>query len=227
MKVSKVVIFSLVAILVFLTIFAWVKRDGYNFNNTKRGVYELDLQTYKRVASEVDGEPSSHQLFTWRLDVPRAYIRSHFGRNGSPRYDPNRSGKNDYSIKLFTVIDTEAMKVLPDPNVLNGYPSENSMDISITNSFSKSRKVADKNPELICWTYRQLAEASNLRGRDCTQKKCTLLLPIDGWSTRISIPRDMYLNDPQKYCRLAKEFLDGLTLHRDGLSRVIALKGEN
>ena len=224
MKVSKVVIFSLVAILVFLTIFAWVKRDGYNFNNTKRGVYELDLQTYSRVASEEDGEPSIYQLFTWRLDVPKAYIRSHYGRNGSPRFDPNRSGKNKFAMTLFTVIDTEAMKVLPDPNVLNGYPSENSMDIRIANSYTKITKLTDENTGFVCLTRRQFAEANNLRGRDCTQKKCTLMLPIDGWSTRISIPRDMYLDAPQKYCRLAKEFLDGLTVHRDDLSRVIALR---
>lgn len=159
------------------------------------------------------------------MDIPKAYIRSHYGRNGKPRYDPNRSGENSFGITLFTVMDIEAMKVLPDPNVLTGYPSENSMDIRITNSYSKSARLTDESSGRICITRKQRAMESGLRIPDCTSKKCALILPIDGWLARISIPRDMYLNEPQKHCRLAKDFLDGLTIQRDDIRVSTAIGG--
>jgi len=51
------------------------------------------------------------------------------------------------------------------------------------------------------------------------KKKCRLILPIDGWPVDISLPRDLYFEDPQKYCGVVKDFLDDLTIERDDLRK--------
>lgn len=204
-----------------ITSFAWVKRDDYRVNKSTQGVYKLDLQTYASVDNPSDArEMPTDYFFRWRLDVPKKYIHSYYGRNGSPRSDPNRNGRNNFRIMLFAVMDKETMTVLPHPSLRRGYPVPNDMVIRIKNTYSTSERVIDKAEGQLCLTMEEVAKLSNSPTFKCIEGKrtCILSLPVDGWSVRVSLGREMYMEDPQKYCGVVKDFLDDLTLERDDLS---------
>lgn len=216
-----ITLLSFVSFMFVLT--ACTDSGGYRFNKSKSGVYELDLRQEIKTFDPDSGDVTYEQK-QWRLDIPKAYIRSHYGVNGKLAYSYEGKVENKYSMTLFAVVDEENSDLLPDPEVVSGRHVDTRIAISIGNGIASKtirNAIRGKNE---CVTRNYLFEeilGSETPGRvnRCSEGKalCPVHMFIDAWPVSLSIPRDYYLNDPQPYCTMVRNFLDDLTISRDTL----------
>ena len=195
---------------------------GYKFNKQSSGIYELDMQNNVGAYSKEAGE-KVYSLRHWQMEIPNAYVRSRYGRNGAPNYFPETNSSNKFGITLFAVIDEETQTLIPDANIKSGKHSHNRVAIDLRNGRAIKRirqAVKDSN---VCLTRpyvnKEILGRKRVNQNPCDVSKalCGVDMYIDGWPLNVSLPREHYFSDPQYVCDMVLAFLNDKTTSRDSL----------
>ncbi len=96
-------------------------------------------------------------------------------------------------------------------------------DVSIVLSNSSAgRKFRDIETCVTFGDSKQIAGDPEGIGRDLCEiedmKYCPVTMSFDGWGVRISVPRELYISDPQPACAIVRKFIDAATIEREPLT---------
>lgn len=169
----------------------------------------VEILELRRAELSAD-ESADRPVRRWSLEVPVAMTVSHRGGD-----DPFLAASQ--SVRLNALIDWEAETLTPSPRPLFEY------DVSIVLSNSSvGRKFRNIETCLTFDDSKQIASDPEGIGRDLCEiedmKYCPVTMSFDGWGVRISLPRELYMSDPQPACAIIKKFLNGSTIEREYLT---------
>jgi hypothetical protein len=171
--------------------------------------YELVFRT--------DWSPSEHGKVPrreWALNIPRAFLTDLIGSNGNTGPDAG------FYALLEAVFDPDTKEFLPIAQADRSKMKDFAIGFNLGND-NAMPQLLQTNACLREDDFRSFMKTfgQDERNRACGThfQRCGVLMHVDGWGLRLSVPRLLYGN-PQPVCDAVKNFLGKYTVKRDPLS---------
>ena len=186
--------------------------------------YEISLKTAHPIGWK-SGDPED--VHEWLLSVPRAFVVSKTGSNGSIRFSSTENAEH-FSIRIRARLgkDSESLKPVP---VDQHSHLPRTISILLVNQFAweiiakHDACVPETDIEKTISKLEPLGVGFKLRNRDCFGpggKLCGIQMHLDGWGFSASVTEDIY-SQPKLICSAVKEFLNKHTIKRDRLDMAV------
>lgn len=223
-KWVRIIAWSCVLALLLAGAYFWVTtnkelmwaltRGSVNRTSTSTAPYEVALRLARK-----DGVPFAEGVppKEWILNLPRTYVTSEMGKNGSVF----RTDERQFFVDMDINVEPDGKSFMPSVGIPKGKLVVRSMILFLRNS--EARKVVrdnnlcvpqDKDLEML----RPLGEYGYNRTCGVEDLRCDIEMQIDGWWLDIGVTQDLY-KDPSQACALAKTFLEKYTVKRDDLRK--------
>jgi hypothetical protein len=174
--------------------------------------YELEFKTSAKDVTPLEAESLPRR--EWILNLPRAFIASTIGRNGT--YGPDDSNL----ATLMASYDPKTGTIAPLILAPNSRAEDKDIFIRLQNAGGHPQ-ISQVNYCVRDDDYSKFMASFGIKVRDgkCDERTpmCSSRTHLDGWSVEITMPRSVYFSDPQPAFRAMKEFLNKHTVRRDKL----------
>ncbi|MCA0432661.1 MAG: hypothetical protein LCH46_05305 [Proteobacteria bacterium] len=160
----------------------------------------------------------SGSISEWKLAVPRAFVVDETGQNGSlPPLPGENTGHFSVRLAVFARSDDQ---LRPWESKFDLSAKERNLVVAIGNG-SPAWWITKYDLCVPAHRAKEFAPSNVARRRDipCLDqvRLCKIATQLDGWSIGIAATKDFYA-EPDKTCRLVKDFLDQYTIARSPAS---------
>lgn len=222
-KWVRIIAWSCVLALLLVGAYFWVTtnkelmwaltRGSVNRTSTSTAPYEVALRLARK-----DGVPFAEGVppKEWILNLPRTYVTSEMGKNGSVF----RTDERQFFVDMDINVEPDGKSFTPSV----GKPR----DQLIVRSMLLRLRNDEANPKIgkndLCVPGNKEKEILGplgyigARNNPCKDSdlRCTINMQMSGWFVQMGVTKDLYFN-PDQTCESARRFLDQYTVRRDDL----------
>jgi hypothetical protein len=194
--------------------FKHIMPGGSDMTSTSMEPYDIELVTAIK-----GGKPLSNneKPFVWQLRLPRAFVISEMGSNDQI-YKHLEDGGDHHFVSFSADLSADGHDFVPTAIQPHNEPIRNSFVFQLRNDAPGPRSqnypycVPQHLQKELLGPLGYVGAHDNL----CSDKslRCSIDIYSSGWDITFAVTHDLYA-DPENACRLATNFLEKYTIHRD------------